>query len=417
MMSYPDIALSDECSKGATLAEVTVKGEINEIFTIIKATQTYKNTENTNIESVYTFPLPSDATLLSFSASIGTRRYVGVVAKKADAEYAYERAIESGDSAVMLENPSPGLYTANFGNLMPGEKATICFTYVRLNEWTHEGLRFYLPTTIAPRYGNPLTAGLQEHQAPEFSLAQENGMRITVSAVGKLSESDISSPSHRVTVNREAGKAVVTAVGSHSDLLVMDRDFILLIKPAEPVASSAFYEHSDDSFTVMASLKPEIPALESPASRCVSLVIDCSASMTGDSIQQARAALQTILQTLRPCDYFNLIRFGSTHRKLFASPKDRRFQEHRHRAQDCGQYGCRPRRHRDSQGAHSGARLPAAGSNPPRPPAGDRRGNLERREPDPRSGHTGQQDIHGRGRKLRGGSFCPQPCPCHGRSL
>ncbi len=42
--------------------------------------------------------------------------------------------------------------------------------------------------------------------------------------------------------------------------------------------------------------------------------------MGGDSIAQARKALYEILDLLRPEDIFNVIRFGSTHEKLFPSP-------------------------------------------------------------------------------------------------
>ncbi|MEA3333492.1 MAG: VWA domain-containing protein, partial [Pseudomonadota bacterium] len=41
-------------------------------------------------------------------------------------------------------------------------------------------------------------------------------------------------------------------------------------------------------------------------------MVDCSGSMTGDSITQARQAINDILNQLRPEDYFNLIAFGGT---------------------------------------------------------------------------------------------------------
>ena len=50
------------------------------------------------------------------------------------------------------------------------------------------------------------------------------------------------------------------------------------------------------------------------------IIVDCSGSMGGDSIAQARKALYEILELLRPEDAFNVIRFGSSHEKLFPSP-------------------------------------------------------------------------------------------------
>ncbi|WP_243367632.1 VIT domain-containing protein [Fundidesulfovibrio soli] len=319
-MHYPSISIAAEHDISAPSVDVKVEGEINEIFTVIRATQTYTNKETVNIESVYTFPLPSTATLLEMTAVVGSRTYTGVVAKKSDAEQAYEKAIESGDSAVMLENPSPGVYTANFGNLMPGESATIHFTYVHMNEWTHDGLRFFLPTTIAPRYGSPAQAGLQDHQIPGFSMTQENRMRISISVLGRLSGSDIISPSHSFDITREPERTVITALYHSSGRILMDRDFVLSIRPAEPIRSSAFIEYDGDSYTALASIKPEIAPDAAPRIKCVSIVIDCSGSMSGDSISQAKAALDEILRTIRSTDYFNIILFGSSCIKLFNSP-------------------------------------------------------------------------------------------------
>jgi Ca-activated chloride channel family protein len=50
----------------------------------------------------------------------GCRQWL--LAKK-KAEKKYEEAIESGDTPVMLEKSPLGLYTANLGNLKPGEEA------------------------------------------------------------------------------------------------------------------------------------------------------------------------------------------------------------------------------------------------------------------------------------------------------
>ena len=33
---------------------------------------------------------------------------------------------------------------------------------------------FFLPTTIAPRYGDPENVGIQPHQTPEYDLTADN---------------------------------------------------------------------------------------------------------------------------------------------------------------------------------------------------------------------------------------------------
>lgn len=320
-MNYPHVSTMNDESNIVPLQGVQADGEVNELFSIVAITQTYKNVERRNIESVYTFPLPVDAVLLNLRVTVGERIMSGVVSRKNVAEEQYETAIEHGKSAVMLENPRPEMYTMSLGNLMPGEIATIRYQYVQMNDWTGDGLRFFLPTTIAPRYGDPGKGGMQGHQVPDYSLAHENRMSITLSVVGSLRESAITSPSHKISITHAEGKTVISAQGISSGHVPMDRDFILNVRPNKMITSAAFFEKSEDEYVVMASYLSNMSDNKDPCSRCVSIVVDCSGSMGGDSIDQARAALHDILQTLRKQDYFNIVTFGSDHHMLFTSPR------------------------------------------------------------------------------------------------
>lgn len=66
---------------------------------------------------------------------------------------------------------------------------------------------------------------------------------------------------------------------------------------------------------VLAGFTPRFAAA-APA-RSVKIVVDCSGSMGGESIMQARQALLRALDRLRPEDHFNIVRFGSSSTMLF----------------------------------------------------------------------------------------------------
>ena len=72
-----------------------------------------------------------------------------------------------------------------------------------------------------------------------------------------------------------------------------------------------------DDYLLSASF--QLPQADEQARRAadITVVIDCSGSMAGDSIEQVRRALGSILETLRPSDHFNLVRFGSRTDCLF----------------------------------------------------------------------------------------------------
>ena len=170
-------ALTGIHGERVALSDVSVSAVLRDLLAEVTVSQTYRNDEKVNIEAVYTFPLPLDAVLLDLQVEIGGRILKGVVVEKKAAEEKYEDAIAAGDAAVMLQVIEPGLYTMNVGNLLPHEKTTITFSYATLYRWAGDRLRFFLPTTVAPRFGD---SPHQPHQVPEASLTVENQFSLQV---------------------------------------------------------------------------------------------------------------------------------------------------------------------------------------------------------------------------------------------
>jgi len=212
----------------------------------------------------------------------------------------------------MLEEAGPGLYTASLGNLMANESAVIRYRYGLLLNWQGDRLRFLLPTTIAPRYGDAEAAGLQPHQTPESSLTVEYHFELVVDVEGELATAAISSPSHAIATERtETGLRVRLDKKAY-----LDRDFVLTLA-SDKVQSSCVVVPDGDGYVALASLRiPPVLELErQPLS--LKLVIDCSGSMGGTSIAQARKAGLAILDQLRPGDSFNVTLFGSSYKHFF----------------------------------------------------------------------------------------------------
>lgn len=176
MTRQHDPGLHTLTGEAVALQSVAVKAVFSNLFCSTTMTQVYKNLEKNPIEAVYTFPLASRAVLLGLNIMISGKELQGVVVEKASAEEQYEEAITDGNTAIMVEQVQPGLYTMNVGNILAGEEVRISIGYAELYTWQDNNLRFYLPTTIAPRYGDPERAGLQPHQTPDMIC-----WRITVS--------------------------------------------------------------------------------------------------------------------------------------------------------------------------------------------------------------------------------------------
>ena len=309
------LAATMESAQGqVVLEEVGIDAAIDDLMTVVSVCQRYRNPGTKHIEAVYTFPLPLEAVLLNFEVELGDRRMAGTVIAKPDAEEWYEEAITDGGAAVLLEQAQPGLYTASVGNLAPGETATIRFRYGLLLRWNGDIVRLMMPTTIAPRYGDPSAGGLSPHQSPEFSFDAERSFYLQIGVRGVLHDACWSSPSHDITVTPDGRQTVIEIARPAA----MDRDFVLEARSTGTAGTRALLARDDGDWVVLASFRPEIPDLsESAAHRSLKIVVDCSGSMGGDSIAQVRVAGERILDSLRPSDLFDIVAFGTGHRVLF----------------------------------------------------------------------------------------------------
>jgi len=299
-------AMTGTHEERVALTDVSISAALRDLLAEVIVSQTYRNDERVNIEAVYTFPLPLDAVLLELQVEIGGRVLTGVVVGKQAAEETYEDAVGSGDAAFMLQEIEPGLYTMNVGNLLPGEQATITFTYAMLYRWTGDRLRFFLPTTVAPRYGE---SPHLPHQIPEASLTVENQFSLQVEIFGSLREAQFTCPSHEVKHETFADKVVISLQQAQA---VMDRDFILNIKAPQATRSFVQCGVDGEGMAAVASFQPFFPGLQQPRPLNLAIVIDCSGSMQGDSMEQARQALKGILDALQAHDRVTLIAFGNT---------------------------------------------------------------------------------------------------------
>jgi Ca-activated chloride channel family protein len=292
------------------LLGVTARGVLSGELFELEVEQRYRNDDNKNIEAIYTFPLASRAVLLGIEFELNGEKLTGTTVEKKWAVRDYEKAIDEGNTAIMLEKSGDGLYTINLGNLMAGEDAVVRYRYIEPVVWDHGQLRLVIPTAIAPRYGNPESAGLLPHQIPETDLGVSYPLTLTIDVVGDQARSNIVSPSHLLSVAAiEDGVRLTMSKGW------LDRDFILTLTGA---GTSRFSIVQDgEQWVAAATFCPAMPNTDTPMPVSLRLVIDCSGSMAGDSIIQARQAAIKVIESLKPGDEFDVTLFGSQQRHLF----------------------------------------------------------------------------------------------------
>ena len=288
-----------------------VNARIENMVAQVEICQRYRNAEQADIEVSYTFPTPPEAVLLGITAKIADREITGQIVESSEAEDRYEEAIGDGDSALMLQQVKPGLFSISLGNLQAGEEAEIRYHYAYLLSWNGNRVRFSLPTTIAPRYGDPSESGLSGYQVPEVDPFHASRFTFSLLVSGLLADAVVDSPSHKLSqALDEAGMSL-----SFNKMVAdMDRDLVIHFTSNCEAPVSATVVKDGEGYLGLLSLRPEINIPKERQPRNLKIVLDCSGSMSGESIEQSTRALVQIVDALEAQDFVNVIVYGSDSR-------------------------------------------------------------------------------------------------------
>ena len=288
--------------------------------------QRFSNSSSEWIEAQYLLPLPEGAAVHDMTLRIGARVIVGEIREKEQARSEYVEAAASGKRAALVESDRANLFRTAVSNIAPGETIEIEVRWWQQIAYRDDRFALTLPLTYTPRHVAKAGAGADKQAAAANSVSPATTHDDLHSAVAPrvavsidldpgLPLRRVESPSHALKVTRSGTRyAIALADGSVS----ADRDFVLEWAPvlgAAP-ASAVLTETVDGETYAMVMMLPD-SQLANPLPRELILVIDTSGSMEGESIKQARAALDLALVSLRPGDRFNVIQFNSVTEALF----------------------------------------------------------------------------------------------------
>ncbi|MDR0736431.1 MAG: VIT and VWA domain-containing protein, partial [Zoogloeaceae bacterium] len=307
------VGLESASGEPVALKSVVMEGRLDGLFLRMTITQEYRNETEKNLEIVYTFPLAFGAALMGMDVTIGEKTLQAHVVERKEAETRYEEAIEEGDTPIMVETSTEGLYTANLGNILAGECLKLSIHYAQLLHFEQGRVRLHVPTVIAPRYGDAhAEGGLAPHESAAVDLLAEYALSARIELAGDIARGKVASPSHAVETQVKEGTLAVTLCPGAR----LDRDFVLTISDLSST-SFAVVAPDHDAQVVLATFCPELSERADPVA--LKILVDCSGSMQGDSMKQARTALDGIARQLDTRDYLSYSRFGSECQHVLAA--------------------------------------------------------------------------------------------------
>ncbi|KAL8920273.1 MAG: hypothetical protein Q9208_006341 [Pyrenodesmia sp. 3 TL-2023] len=296
--------------------------------------QTFTNPTSYDVKQcLYTFPLYDGVSVVAFDCRIGSRVLRGVVKERSQAKATFDQAVSRGETAGYLEQSldASDVFSTHLGNIPANETIHVEITYV--GELKHDaeadGIRFTIPTRIAPRYGSAPSA----HSSTEASAQKRSGISIIVDA--SVAEGSfirgIQSPSHPIAVtmgststSSDAEVALHKASATLSlGTTELDQDFVLLVLTKDTGTPKAILESHPTLANQRALMLTLVPKFSLPRSNPeIVFVADRSGSMEYN-IPTLKSALKVFLKSLPVGVRFNICSFGS--RNSFLWPKSQAY--------------------------------------------------------------------------------------------
>ncbi|MBI5068360.1 MAG: VWA domain-containing protein [Deltaproteobacteria bacterium] len=284
----------------------------------VRLEQRFANRHQEALEVTYLFPLPHDAAVSGFAIHAGGRRIAGLVEPVQAARERYEEALVEGRTAALLEQERGSLFTQSVGNVPPGEEVRVEIDLDQRLAWAEGAWEWRFPTAVAPRYlgapGRVADAGRVTVDVAEGDIAPRLHLQFTARdalAPGR----DPESPSHAVTFARGAGAltAALPAEGAPLDRDLVVRWPVALPAPGLSLGTCRVPGRGIEgqAYGLLTLVPPAPGAVAEPLPRDLVVLIDASGSMGGRPMEQARAVVRALVQTLGERDTLELISFAS----------------------------------------------------------------------------------------------------------
>jgi len=200
---------------------------------------------------------------------------------------------------------------------------------------TPRGYEFVFPMVVGPRFNPstttdgigavPRTAPGSSGQPTEIAYLTPDertghDISLTLTIDAGVSIESITSASHVIAINRPTPSQAIVKLSELDS--IPNKDFVLRYKIAGDKPKTALLVHRDQRggyFTLMIVPPAELKGLQRAPMEMI-FVLDCSGSMAGQPIAQAKRAIERALRRLRPGDTFQIIRFSNNASQLGPVP-------------------------------------------------------------------------------------------------
>ena len=131
-----------------TRLEVVVRGPL----ATTRVVQRFANPSDEWVEGVYVYPLPTGTAVSELRLIVGERIVEGQVQERQQAAATYRAARDAGQTASLVEQERPNLFTTSVANIGPRETVVVQIGFQQVLRWDRDRFELRFPTVVGPRY-------------------------------------------------------------------------------------------------------------------------------------------------------------------------------------------------------------------------------------------------------------------------
>ncbi len=303
---------------------------IEDGYATTEVTQTFANPHQTDLEAIYSFPVPEKGSVSEFTIWIDGKPVIGEVLEKEKAKKLYEEEKAAGRDAGLTEKKKHYRFEVKVSPVRAGQTTKIRLVYLQVADIDNSMGRYVYPLeegetddqanafwsynpvveegfsfNINLRSGYPVSGvRLPQHPQAIISHANENEWKVNMTTSAVTSNSNENEGSSNTATTSPTSQAAMT----------LDKDIVMYWRLAANLPGSIdLVTHREEGAkrgTFMMTLTPGDDLSKITKGRDWAFVLDMSGSMSG-KYQTLVDGVQRALGSLNPEDRFQLILFDN----------------------------------------------------------------------------------------------------------
>jgi len=278
------------------ISSLEVSGKLSDSVARVLVSQTFENTGKRQLEAQFVFPLPYDGAVDEVTLMVDGKEYAAKLLSAKEARQRYEEIVRTSRDPALLEWVGTGMFQTSVFPIPPGAKRTVTLRYTQVCRRS-QGLADFLFPLATAKY----TAGALDKLSIKLSIESPTSLK------------NIYSPTHAIKLERPDAKQAL--VSFEADKTIPTEDFRLFYDAGDADVRASVVSYRPDGgdegyFLLLASPRIDQPEAQRTA-KTVVFAVDRSGSMSGEKMEQAKAAAKFVLNNLHEGDTFNIVAYDS----------------------------------------------------------------------------------------------------------